>query len=43
MAVFDKGYFEDDLSDFDISPRLLPKLVRWKGRMDFDVKAAAFR
>jgi glyoxylase-like metal-dependent hydrolase (beta-lactamase superfamily II) len=38
QAVYDgvKGYFEDDLSDFEIKPRLLPSLARWKDWTDFD-------
>ena len=38
QAVYDgvKGYFEDDLSDFEIKPKLLPKLARWKDWTDFD-------
>ncbi|WP_456444684.1 MBL fold metallo-hydrolase [Thiolapillus sp.] len=31
-----KSYFEDDLSDYEIKPRLLPKLARWKDWTDFD-------
>ena len=31
-----KSYFEDDLSDYEIKPRLLPKLARWRDWTDFD-------
>jgi len=38
QAVYDgvKGFFEDDLSDFEIKPKLLPGLARWKDWTDFD-------
>ncbi|WP_456373688.1 MBL fold metallo-hydrolase [Thiolapillus sp.] len=38
QTVYDgvKGYFEDDLSDFEIKPKLLPRLSRWKDWTDFD-------
>jgi len=29
-------YFEQDLSDFEIKPKLLPALARWKDWVDFD-------
>jgi len=31
-----KALFEEDLSDFEMKPRLLPKLARWKDWVDFD-------
>ncbi|WP_456379448.1 MBL fold metallo-hydrolase [Thiolapillus sp.] len=31
-----KEFFEDDLSDFEIKPKLLPRLGRWQGWVDFD-------
>ncbi len=38
QTVYDgvKEYFEDDLSDFEIKPKLLPRLARWKDWTDFD-------
>jgi len=38
QTVFDgvKQYFEEDLSDFEIKPKLLPALARWKNWVDFD-------
>jgi len=38
QTVYDgvKEYFEQDLSDFEIKPKLLPKLARWKDWTDFD-------
>ena len=37
QAVYDgvKKYFEEDLSDFEIKPRLEPELARWKGWSGF--------
>ena len=31
-----KQYFEEDLSDFEIKPKLLPALKRWQSWVDFD-------
>lgn len=38
QTVYDgvKEFFEEDLSDFEIKPKLLPRLARWKGWTDFD-------
>lgn len=38
QTVYDgvKEYFEEDLSDFEIKPKLLPRLARWKDWTDFD-------
>ncbi len=38
QAVYDgvKALFEEDLSDFEMKPKLLPKLARWKEWVDFD-------
>ena len=38
QTVYDgvKEFFEDDLSDFEIKPKLLPRLARWKDWTDFD-------
>lgn len=38
QAVYDgvAELFEEDLSDFEIKPRLLPRLARWKSWVDFD-------
>ncbi len=38
QAIYDgvKEFFEDDLSDFEIKPKLLPRLARWKDWTDFD-------
>lgn len=38
QAVLDgvKALFEEDIPDFEMKPRLLPKLARWKEWVDFD-------
>ncbi len=38
QAVYDgvKDFFEDDLSDFEIKPKLLPRLGKWQDWVDFD-------
>jgi glyoxylase-like metal-dependent hydrolase (beta-lactamase superfamily II) len=38
QTIYDgvKEYFEQDLSDFEIKPKLLPRLARWKDWTDFD-------
>ncbi len=38
VALYDgvKSYYEEDLSDFEIKPKLLPKLAHWKDWTDFD-------
>ncbi|WP_456417989.1 MBL fold metallo-hydrolase [Thiolapillus sp.] len=38
QAVYDgvKEFFEDDLSDFEIKPKLLPRLGKWRDWVDFD-------
>ncbi len=38
QAVYDgvKEFFEEDLSDFEIKPKLLPRLGKWQDWVDFD-------
>lgn len=38
QTVYDgvKEFYEDELSDFEIKPKLLPRLARWKNWTDFD-------
>ena len=38
QAIYDgvKEYYEQDLSDFEIKPKLIPRLARWKDWTDFD-------
>ncbi len=38
QAVYDgvKALFEEDLSDYEMKPLLLPKLARWKSWVDFE-------